>query len=70
MPLRADKVFGVIVAELFRPLAEELVTMARKAAVLGDGGGKLVGPPTSGVRPVFGVRPVPGVRPVRRVVGS
>lgn len=40
-----------------------LVTMAKKAAVLGDGGGKETGPPTSGVRPV---RPTSGVRPVRK----
>lgn len=40
-----------------------LVTMARNAAVLGDGGGKETGPPTSGVRPV---RPTSGVRPVRK----
>jgi hypothetical protein len=28
-----------------------LVTMAKKAAVFGEGGGKDTGPPTSGVRP-------------------
>lgn len=37
--------------------------MARKAAVLGEGGGKEMGPPR-GVKPVEGVRPV---RPKERV---
>jgi len=41
---------------------------ARKAAVLGEGGGKETGPPISGVRPVPGVSPVRGVRPVRGVM--
>lgn len=36
-------------------------TMARKAAVLGEGGGKATGPPTRGVSPVEGVRPVRNV---------
>jgi hypothetical protein len=44
-----------------------LPIMARKAAVLGLGGGKLTGPPTNGVNPVRGVRPVLGVKPVRGV---
>lgn len=48
------RVFGVIVAA--EPLPA--LTIARKAAVFGDGGGKATGPPTSGVRPVDGVRPV------------
>ena len=34
------------------------MTIARNAAVLGDGGGKETGPPTRGVRPLEGVRPV------------
>ena len=61
----ALRVFGVIVA----PDADELI-MLRKAAVLGDGGGKETGPPIRGVRPVPGVRPVRGVKPVRKLVGS
>lgn len=65
-PVMAEKVPGVIVpggappapvAELFW-----LVTMAMKAAVLGDGGGNDVGPPMSGVSPV---RLTSGVSPVR-----
>lgn len=61
----ALSVFGVIVA----PDADELI-MLRKAAVLGDGGGKDTGPPIRGVRPVPGVSPVRGVRPVRKLDGS
>ena len=44
-PVMALSVFGVIVA----PDADELI-MLRKAAVLGDGGGKETGPPMRGVR--------------------
>ena len=43
------------------------LTIAKKAAVPGLGGGKLTEPFTRGVRPVPGVRPVLGVRPVRGV---
>lgn len=64
-PVIALRVFGVIVA----PDADELI-MLRKAAVLGDGGGKDTGPPIRGVRPVPGVSPVRGVRPVRKLEGS
>ena len=64
-PVIALRVFGVIVA----PEADELI-MLRKAAVLGDGGGKDTGPPMRGVRPVPGVSPVRGVRPVRKLDGS
>ena len=48
---------GVIVAAAALPAAPEF-TIARKAAVLGEGGGKDTGPPTRGVKPVDGVRPV------------
>ncbi len=48
---RALRVLGVT-AEVPEP------TIARKAAVFGEGGGKATGPPTRGVRPVEGVRPV------------
>lgn len=48
-------VLGVIVAAA--ALLPEL-TIARNAAVLGEGGGNATGPPTRGVRPVDGVRPV------------
>lgn len=69
--VRTLSVLGVIVAlaELSGPAADAFVTMARKAAVLGEGGGNETGPPMTpaGVRPVpAGVRPVPGVRPVRK----
>ena len=50
-------VLGVIVAAA-APFAAPELTIARKAAVLGEGGGKATGPPTRGVRPVEGVRPV------------
>lgn len=56
---------GVIISSLERgpPIvfvapAVALVTMAKKAAVPGEGGGKLVGPPSMGVIPVPGVSPV------------
>jgi hypothetical protein len=61
IPVIALRVFGVIVAGVglsWGGAEEEFVTMARKAAVFGDGGGKLTGPPTRGVRPVLGVSPV------------
>ena len=54
-PVSALSVFGVIVGA--EPLLPAL-TIARKAAVLGEGGGKATGPPTSGVSPVDGVSPV------------
>lgn len=54
-PVSALSVFGVI--EGAAPLLPAL-TIARKAAVFGEGGGNATGPPTSGVRPVEGVRPV------------
>lgn len=52
----ALSVFGVIVGAA--PTLEPWFTIARKAAVLGEGGGKATGPPTRGVRPVDGVSPV------------
>lgn len=64
-PFIADRVFGVMVA--FAEFELLLFMRARKAAVLGEGGGKETGPPTRGVRPVPGVRPVRGVKPVRGV---
>ena len=64
----ALRVFGVMVA----PPDVLLFIMCRKAAVLGEGGGKETGPPMRGVRPVPvpGVRPVRGVSPERKLVGS
>lgn len=76
-PVIAESVFGVMVPAT--PLSDGgplLFIMARKAAVLGDGGGNETGPPRSGVspapgvRPVRGVSPVRGVRPVRKAAGS
>lgn len=60
IPVIALSVFGVIVAGLGAICPAELafVTIARNAAVFGDGGGNETGPPTRGVRPVEGVRPV------------
>lgn len=57
----ALRVFGVIVA--FKLAPAPLFMSARKAAVLGEGGGKETGPPTRGVRPEPGVSPKRGVRP-------
>ncbi len=64
MLVRLENVFGVIVAatEAKGFALAAPVTMARKAAVFGLGGGNDEGPPMSGVRPV------PGVRPVRKEV--
>ena len=62
----ALRVLGVMVWEELL-LVLLLFMRARKAAVLGEGGGKDTGPPTRGVRPVPGVRPVRGVKPVRGV---
>jgi hypothetical protein len=64
-PVMAEIVFGVMVVEPFAPCI-----MLIKAAVLGDGGGKVTPEPMSGVRPVPGVRPVRGVSPVRKLAGS
>lgn len=55
-PVIALSVLGVIVDAEF-PFALWL-TIARNAAVFGEGGGKATGPPTSGVSPVDGVSPV------------
>jgi len=63
----AFRVFGVIVAAAFASAVEGvcgLFIIDKKAAVLGDGGGKEIGPARRGVRPEPGVRPVRGVRPV------
>jgi hypothetical protein len=54
-PVMALRVFGVIVAP---PNTDKLITL-RKAAVLGDGGGKDTSPPIKGVGVT--VRPMPGV---------
>lgn len=64
----AESVLGVMVAaEVEAP--EVLLTMAaRKAAVLGEGGGKDM-PPPSGVRPVLKLERS-GVKPVRNELGS
>jgi hypothetical protein len=64
-PEIALRVLGVMVA-LAAAAVVPLVTMARKAAVFGLGGGKETGPPMRGVRPV---RLMSGVRPVRAKEG-
>jgi hypothetical protein len=72
-PVIALSVFGVIVAAALVRLFEGvwgLCIMLRKAAVFGDGGGKDIGPPSKGVRPVPGVKPVRGVSPVRNEFAS
>jgi len=70
-PVMAERVLGVIVpATEERDVGPLLFIMARKAAVLGEGGGKETGPPMSGVSPVPGVNPVRGVSPVRKAAGS
>ena len=70
-PDMALRVFGVIVAATFdRDDPEELLIIARKAAVPGLGGGNETGPPMSGVSPEPGVNPVRGVRPVLKDDGS
>lgn len=66
-PVIAFRVFGVIVAAAFARAEEGvcgLFIIDKKAAVLGDGGGKEIGPARRGVSPEPGVRPVRGVRPV------
>ena len=63
----AFRVFGVIVPAAFTRAEEGvcgLFIIDKKAAVLGDGGGKEIGPARRGVSPEPGVRPVRGVRPV------
>lgn len=70
-PVIALRVFGVIVAAAFARAEEGvcgLFIIDKKAAVLGDGGGKEIGPARRGVSPVPGVRPVRGVRPVLKSV--
>ena len=70
-PVIAFRVLGVIVAAAFARAVEGvcgLFIIDKKAAVLGDGGGKEIGPARRGVRPVPGVRPVRGVRPVLKSV--
>lgn len=70
-PVMAERVLGVMVPDTPPKVGGPLLfIMARKAAVLGEGGGKDTGPPMSGVRPVPGVRPLRGVRPVRKAAGS
>jgi hypothetical protein len=72
-PVIALSVFGVIVAAALDRLVDGvwgLFIMLRKAAVFGDGGGKDIGPPRRGVRPVPGVNPVRGVSPVRNEFAS
>lgn len=66
-PVIALRVFGVIVAAAFARAVEGvcgLFIIDKKAAVLGDGGGKEIGPARRGVSPDPGVRPVRGVSPV------
>lgn len=65
-PVIALRVLGVIVAAAFARAVEGVwgFIIDKKAAVLGDGGGKEIGPARRGVRPEPGVRPVRGVRPV------
>jgi hypothetical protein len=66
-PVIALRVFGVIVAAALARAEEGvcgLFIIDKKAAVLGDGGGKDIGPARRGVSPEPGVRPVRGVRPV------
>lgn len=70
-PVIAFRVFGVIVAAAFARAEEGvcgLFIIDKKAAVLGDGGGKEIGPARRGVSPEPGVRPVRGVRPVLKSV--
>lgn len=68
--VRAESVVGVMMAAAEVEAAEVvLLTMAaRKAAVLGEGGGKDM-PPLSGVRPVLKLERS-GVKPVRNELGS
>lgn len=67
-PDSAERVFGVMVAP-DRPGPLELVTMAKKAAVFGLGGGKEAPVAPRGVRPVLKVDRS-GVKPVRKAEGS
>lgn len=70
-PVKAARVLGVMVGPVAGGATPTgpLVTMARNAAVLGEGGGKEVGPPASGVSPVRKLLRS-GVNPVRKDCGS
>lgn len=66
--VKAERVLGVMVAPDVEAPEVLLTIAARKAAVLGEGGGKDM-PPPSGVRPVLKLERS-GVNPVRNELGS
>ena len=66
--VKVERVLGVMVAAEVEGVEVLLTIAARNAAVLGEGGGKEM-PPPSGVSPVLKLERS-GVKPVRKLLGS